>query len=207
MGATPWALTDNFIAALREGRGRLALTGAGDPTGRGIGFSLLRDARKARPTLPYPSTRPALLVLARASTTSVCSSHAQPEACGPRLQVRNVRRRAGPVLRRPAAAPGVTRSARGQAAGAADGAGPAGKAGAGGITGTNADLRRLNMAASKQILLSLGVGEAEIDGARPLIGLGLDRVRVWHQAVRALSGATALGHGRAALTRGARAQD
>jgi hypothetical protein len=69
----------------------------------------------------------------------------------------------------------VTRSARGQAAGAADGAGPAGKAGAGGITGTNADLRRLNMAASKQILLSLGVGEAEIDGARPLIGLGLDK--------------------------------
>ena len=52
-----------------------------------------------------------------------------------------------------------------QAAGAAEGPGPTGKQGAGGITGTNADLRRLNMAASKQILLSLGVGEAEINGA------------------------------------------
>ncbi len=48
VAATPWALTDNFIGALREGRGRLALTGPGDPTGRGIGFSLLRDSRKAR---------------------------------------------------------------------------------------------------------------------------------------------------------------
>lgn len=52
-----------------------------------------------------------------------------------------------------------------QAAGAAEGPGPTGKQGAGGITGTNADLRRLNMAASKQILLSLGVGETEINGA------------------------------------------
>jgi hypothetical protein len=78
-----------------------------------------------------------------------------------------MRRRSSAALRWPAAAPGVTRRARVQAAGAADGAGAAGKAGAGGITGTNADLRRLNMAASKQILLSLGVGEAEIDGAQP----------------------------------------
>ncbi len=53
-----------------------------------------------------------------------------------------------------------------QAASSAEGPGPTGKQGAGGITGTNADLRRLNMAASKQILLSLGVGEAEINGAR-----------------------------------------
>ena len=43
---TPWALTDNFVSALREGRGRLQLSGAGDPTGRGRGFSFLRDTRK-----------------------------------------------------------------------------------------------------------------------------------------------------------------
>ena len=50
VAATPWALTDNFLAA-REGRGRLALTGPGDPTGRGLGFSLMRDTRRARPPL------------------------------------------------------------------------------------------------------------------------------------------------------------
>lgn len=43
--ATPWALTENFVAT-REGRGRLALTGPGDPTGRGLGFSYFRDDRK-----------------------------------------------------------------------------------------------------------------------------------------------------------------
>ncbi len=87
VGATPWALTDNFIAALREGRGRLALTGAGDPTGRGIGFSLLRDARKARTTLPYPSTRPALpLLCARIhplSVLTICTGRSvRPAALG-----------------------------------------------------------------------------------------------------------------------------
>lgn len=46
MQATPWGLTENFNAAMREGRGRLALTGPGDPTGRGSGFSYLRDDRK-----------------------------------------------------------------------------------------------------------------------------------------------------------------
>jgi hypothetical protein len=44
--ATPWGLSGNFVAAMREGRGRLALAGPGDPTGRGAGFSFLRDDRK-----------------------------------------------------------------------------------------------------------------------------------------------------------------
>ena len=46
MHATPWGLSGNFVAAMREGRGRLALAGPGDPTGRGAGFSFLRDDRK-----------------------------------------------------------------------------------------------------------------------------------------------------------------
>lgn len=46
VAATPWALTENFVGAMREGRGRLALTGPGDPTGRGAGFSFFRDDPK-----------------------------------------------------------------------------------------------------------------------------------------------------------------
>ena len=42
----PWELTDNFVSAMREGRGRLTLSGPGDPTGRGLGFSFWRDERK-----------------------------------------------------------------------------------------------------------------------------------------------------------------
>ncbi|CAL8462032.1 g1563 [Coccomyxa elongata] len=45
--STPWALTENFVAAMREGRGRLAITGPGDPTGHGVGFSFFRDDHKA----------------------------------------------------------------------------------------------------------------------------------------------------------------
>ncbi len=44
--STPWALTENFVAAMREGRGRLAITGPGDPTGHGVGFSFFRDDHK-----------------------------------------------------------------------------------------------------------------------------------------------------------------
>ena len=44
---TPWALTDNFISAMRDGKGALALTGPGDPTARGEGFSFMRESIKA----------------------------------------------------------------------------------------------------------------------------------------------------------------
>jgi len=43
---TPWALTENFIAAQREQRGSLALTGPGDPTARGDGFSYMKETAK-----------------------------------------------------------------------------------------------------------------------------------------------------------------
>lgn len=46
----PWELTDNFVSAMREGRGRLTLCGPGDPTGRGLGFSFWRDERKVSPS-------------------------------------------------------------------------------------------------------------------------------------------------------------
>ncbi|KAJ7568940.1 hypothetical protein O6H91_01G053900 [Diphasiastrum complanatum] len=42
---TPWNLSSNFVAATMQGRGsleRLEITGAGDPSGRGLGFSYLR---------------------------------------------------------------------------------------------------------------------------------------------------------------------
>ena len=39
----PWAATDAYVGAVREGRGSLALTGAGDPSGRGRGYSFTRD--------------------------------------------------------------------------------------------------------------------------------------------------------------------
>ncbi|MCO5553715.1 hypothetical protein L7F22_007241 [Adiantum nelumboides] len=46
---TPWNLSCNFVAATMHGRGsleRLEITGAGDPSGRGLGFSYLRAAPK-----------------------------------------------------------------------------------------------------------------------------------------------------------------
>lgn len=42
----PWAATDAYVSTVREGRGSLALTGAGDPTGRGRGYSFTRDIRR-----------------------------------------------------------------------------------------------------------------------------------------------------------------
>ena len=60
VGTTPWELTDNFVGALREGRGRLVLQGPGDPTGRGLGFSYLRDERKV--SRHSPDLHPALSV-------------------------------------------------------------------------------------------------------------------------------------------------
>lgn len=47
----PWAATDAYVGALREGRGSLALTGAGDPTGRGRGYSYTRDIRRVSATV------------------------------------------------------------------------------------------------------------------------------------------------------------
>lgn len=47
---TPWNLSCNFVAATIQGRGsleRLEITGAGDPSGRGLGFSYVRVAPKA----------------------------------------------------------------------------------------------------------------------------------------------------------------
>eukprot|EP00850_Spirogloea_muscicola_P019470 SM000191S05219 [mRNA] locus=s191:109330:119214:+ [translate_table: standard] len=46
---TAWQLSSNFVAATVHGRGsleRLEIAGAGDPTGRGLGFSFLRAAPK-----------------------------------------------------------------------------------------------------------------------------------------------------------------
>lgn len=48
---------------------------------------------------------------------------------------------------------------------AASDTGPVPKREVGQITGTNADLRRLSMAKSREILLSLGATEDEIKGA------------------------------------------
>lgn len=50
----PWAATGAYVDAVREGRGSLALTGAGDPTGRGRGYSYTRDIRRVGPDPWYP---------------------------------------------------------------------------------------------------------------------------------------------------------
>ena len=45
--ATPWALTDNFLTAVDEGKAALQIADlAGDPTGQGRGYSYLRQERK-----------------------------------------------------------------------------------------------------------------------------------------------------------------
>ena len=50
----PWAATGAYVDAVREGRSSLALTGAGDPTGRGRGYSYTRDIRRVGPDPWYP---------------------------------------------------------------------------------------------------------------------------------------------------------
>ena len=45
----PWALTDNFVTAMKEGKALLEVQGpVGDPTA-GRGFSYLRDMRRVGP--------------------------------------------------------------------------------------------------------------------------------------------------------------
>ena len=47
---TPWALTDNYVSRERENRGsQVAFAGPGDPTGKGRGFSFVKDTRRVRP--------------------------------------------------------------------------------------------------------------------------------------------------------------
>ncbi|PRW61593.1 Transcription initiation factor TFIID subunit 1 isoform C [Chlorella sorokiniana] len=43
--SSPWSLTDAFVAHFREGKAQLQLAGAADPTGRGFGYSFVRDIR------------------------------------------------------------------------------------------------------------------------------------------------------------------
>ncbi|KAL4855489.1 Transcription initiation factor TFIID subunit 1 [Chlorella vulgaris] len=45
MQSAPWTLTDAFVAHFREGKAQLQLAGAADPTGRGFGYSFVRDIR------------------------------------------------------------------------------------------------------------------------------------------------------------------
>lgn len=46
--SSPWALTENYVSAVLEKRGHLALVGAGDPSGRGRAFSFTKDPRRVR---------------------------------------------------------------------------------------------------------------------------------------------------------------
>ena len=41
----PWSLSDSFVSAQREAKALMRLHGPGDPTGRGIGYSFIRDVR------------------------------------------------------------------------------------------------------------------------------------------------------------------
>ncbi|GAB2247164.1 hypothetical protein Droror1_Dr00007046 [Drosera rotundifolia] len=95
---TPWNLSNNFVACTAQGREnieRLEITGVGDPSGRGLGFSYVRFAPKA----PISNTM---------------------------------------VKKKPIVARGTT------------------------VTGTDADLRRLSMEASKEVLLKFNVSEEQI---------------------------------------------
>ena len=122
----PWATTDAFVGVLREGgRGALAITGVADPTGRGRGYSFVRDLRRAVVDAP----------------------------------------------------PGTSRRD------------------AGAISGTGRDLRRLSMVQAKEVLVSLGVTPAEIDGLARWSRIGL---------IRELSSAAAVDGGELADRYGAR---
>ena len=44
---TPWTLTDNYVSREKENKGaQMAFAGPGDPTGKGRGFSFVKDTRK-----------------------------------------------------------------------------------------------------------------------------------------------------------------
>lgn len=45
--STPWALTHNFILSDKESKGMQAeFAGQGDPTGKGRGFSFVKDTKR-----------------------------------------------------------------------------------------------------------------------------------------------------------------
>ncbi|GAB4814111.1 hypothetical protein N2152v2_001157 [Parachlorella kessleri] len=45
MTTTPWSLTDAFVSYFLEQKANLQMSGAADPTGRGFGYSYIRDIR------------------------------------------------------------------------------------------------------------------------------------------------------------------
>lgn len=53
--SSPWSLTENYVSAVLEKKvaGSLALVGAGDPSGRGRGYSFTKDPRRVRIFLPW----------------------------------------------------------------------------------------------------------------------------------------------------------
>lgn len=53
--SSPWSLTENYVSAVLEKKvvGSLALVGAGDPSGRGRGYSFTKDPRRVRPSTPH----------------------------------------------------------------------------------------------------------------------------------------------------------
>lgn len=62
---TPWTLTDNYVSRERENKGaQMAFAGPGDPTGKGRGFSFVKDTRKVGSCLLWPAitqdTRPCI---------------------------------------------------------------------------------------------------------------------------------------------------
>jgi Protein of unknown function (DUF3591) len=182
--SSPWALTDNYISAIREGGGQLALTGLGDPTGRGRGYSFSRDLRRVRchfrPFLRPPVCLPACLSVRPSVRPSVCRSvcvclsavTALKWAVGAELLYRasyhlspfpwhsDHGHNCGTLMR--ACARACLYLSQGQAT---EGAGKGQPKEQRGITGTEADLRRLSMDAAKAVLLKLGVTEEEIVSA------------------------------------------
>ena len=53
--SSPWSLTENYVSAVLEKKvaGSLALVGAGDPSGRGRGYSFTKDPRRVHISLPW----------------------------------------------------------------------------------------------------------------------------------------------------------
>ena len=129
------------MSATREGRGRLTLSGPGDPTGHGLGLSFCWDERKVRPLGGCQFTLSWSLLQAQTPAEHVSDG----SLLGCMLPTRLV-------------------SLQSMLEGASTR-----KKDAGQITGTSADLRKLSMKESQRILKEYGVTESEIKGAGHLL--------------------------------------
>ncbi|KAA6420012.1 MAG: transcription initiation factor subunit TAF1 [Trebouxia sp. A1-2] len=146
---TPWALTDNYVSRERENRGsQVAFAGPGDPTGKGRGFSFVKDTRRHFSSHKHHTEEAENLTGKQVPNTelNVVAKDMQPTGL----------KNAGDLALTQGYRVWDTKGMGHQAV----------KQKEGKLTGTNADLRRMKVPQLKEELRKVGVPEDMIKNGR-----------------------------------------